>query len=96
MPGTASYAQNGAFAYALSAAAAVHFDSVVSVIVATLLHDGDVVVIAGIIIIVVVVIIVVVIVVRAQNVIRAFGLRLHLGLQEQQYMELYIHYYIYI
>lgn len=54
MPRTASYAQDGAFAYALSAAAAIHLDSVVSVIVAALLHNGDVVVIAGIIIIVVV------------------------------------------
>lgn len=80
MPGTASYAQDSAFAYALSAAAAVHLDSVVSVIVAALLHHGDIV-IAGCSIIIV---IIVVIVVRAQNVFRAFGLCLHLGLQKQQ------------
>jgi len=55
VPRTTSHAQDGAFADALSAAAAIHLDSVVSVIAAALLRDADVVVTGAIIIVVVVV-----------------------------------------
>jgi len=86
VPGTTPYAQDGALAYALPAAAAVHVHSVVSIIAAVLFRDGDVVVTGVVIVVVVVVIVVVVVVIviglRAQNAVRAFGLRLHFGLQE--------------
>lgn len=82
MPGTASYTEDGALAYALAAAAALHLHSVVSVVAATFFY-GDIIVIAAIVVVVLVVL--VVINTCAQNFIRTVGLRLHLGLQEQQH-----------
>lgn len=76
MPRTTPYAQDGALAYALPAAATVHLHTVVSVIAVALFRDVVVVVTS------VVIIVVIVVGLRAQNAVRAFGLRLHFGLQE--------------
>lgn len=78
MPRTTPYAQDGALAYALPAAAAVHLHNVVSVIIAAALFC-DVVVVVGVS---VVIIVVIVVGLRAQNAVCALGLSLHFGLQE--------------
>lgn len=82
VPGTTPYAQDGAFAHALPAAAAVHLHGVISAVAAAALFRDVVIVTGAVVVIVVVIVIVIVVGLRAQDAVRAFGLRLHFGLQE--------------